>query len=220
MLGPPGSGKGTQGLRLAEAYGVPHISSGDLLRRVLTMDEESELARAVRVIHEGRFVSDEVASALVFRELDSAPGFVLDGYPRNVHQAEMLASFLSERSGRLDVVLFLDVSEAEVLRRIGGRLTCPDCGATYHARTEPSAIAAVCDRCGACLAVREDDQPERVRTRLAVYTERTRPLVDFYRDRGILRLVDAIGSEDEVFTRCRRSVEAVRGAGEADKSLV
>jgi adenylate kinase len=139
MLGPPGSGKGTQGLRLAEAYGVPHVSSGDLLRRVLATGE-GELARAARVINEGRFVSDEVASALVFRELESAPGFVLDGYPRNVRQAEMLSAYLEERIAPLDAVLLLDVDEAEILRRIAGRLTCANCGATYHVRLEPPQV--------------------------------------------------------------------------------
>jgi adenylate kinase len=220
MLGPPGSGKGTQGLRLAEAYGVPHISSGDLLRRVLATDAESELAQAVRVINEGRFVSDETVSQLVFRELEAAPGFVLDGYPRNVGQAERFDTFLEARGSALDAVLFLDVSEQEILRRLGGRLTCPNCGATYHIQAEPPRVAGICDRCGAHLVVREDDRPDQVRTRLAVYGERTRPLVDYYRERDLLRIVDAHGSEDEVFGRCRQAVDAVGPCGKADKTLV
>lgn len=205
MLGPPGAGKGTQGYRLSRAWQVPHIASGDLLRRVIE-EEDSELARAARVIHEGEMVSDEIASAVVFRELEASSGFVLDGYPRNVAQAQTLNQFLEAHETALDAVLLLRLSEQEILRRLGGRLTCVNCGESFHTASEPPRQPGICDRCGGNLVVREDDHPDRVRVRLALYAERTEPVIQFYRNRGVLREVDAEGSEDEVFLRCQQVV--------------
>jgi adenylate kinase len=210
LIGPPGAGKGTQGKRLAGTWNVPHIASGDLLRKVIET-ETGPLAETVRVIDEGKHVSDEIVSAIVFRELDAAPGFVLDGYPRNVAQAETLAGHLRERGQQLDVAVLLVVDEAEVLRRLAGRLTCPNCGETYHAVNEPPRVPGTCDRCGASLVVRADDQPEGIQMRLALFHERTRPLVDYYRAAGLLREVNAVGTEDEVFARC---LDAVVGSSE------
>jgi adenylate kinase len=206
MLGPPGSGKGTQGVKLAERFGVPHVASGDLLRRILASGEESELARAVKAIDEGIFVSDEIASAVVFRELDKAAGFVLDGYPRNVRQAELLDAYLHRRELPLFCALYLSVAEEELLKRLAGRLTCENCGETFHITLEPPRVAGICDNCGAALTMREDDRPDRIRVRLQIYAERTRPVLDYYRDDGRLRRVDGVGMQDAVFARCLQEV--------------
>ncbi|MDX1931270.1 MAG: nucleoside monophosphate kinase [Capsulimonadales bacterium] len=206
MMGPPGAGKGTQGVRLARTLTVPHIASGDLLRRLMAEDGDSELARAVRVIHEGRMVSDEVASAIVFRELGNAAGFVLDGFPRNVAQAELLSKYLTEQREHLDAVLYLHVTEEVVVARIGGRLTCARCGETYHRDHEPPVVAGICDRCGNQLEIRPDDRPDHIRTRLHLYEERTAPLVGWYEAHGLLRHVDADDSQETVFERCLRAI--------------
>jgi adenylate kinase len=205
LIGPPGAGKGTQGARLGAHLGVPHVASGDMMRRLLEEGGDSELARAVRVINEGKYVSDEVAGALVFAELEkpeAASGFVLDGYPRNVAQAATLEAWLSGRGEALDAVVSLEVSVDAVVARLSNRLTCPNCGASYHLLASPPKVAGVCDVCGyEPLAVRADDAPEKVVTRLAVYRERTEPVLAFYRERGLLRPVDAEGGADAVFGR-------------------
>lgn len=202
MLGPPGSGKGTQGVRLAERFGVPHVASGDLLRRVVASGEDSELARAARAIDEGRFVSDEIASGVVFRELDTAAGFILDGYPRNLRQAELLDAYLHRRESPLFCALYLSVAEEGLLKRLAGRLTCENCGETFHITLEPPKVAGICDNCGATLIVREDDHPDRIWVRLQIYAERTRPVLDYYRNDNRLRRVDGVGTQDAVFERC------------------
>jgi adenylate kinases len=208
ITGPPGSGKGTQGTRLAERYGIPHISSGDILRRLLDGGSESapaELVDAIRVIREGQMVSDEIAGTLVLRELtrpDAAErGWLLDGYPRNVRQAETLQGFLEARGESLTAVIALNVSEDVLVERLGNRLTCPNCGASFNAVLDPPRSAGVCDTCGHALTVREDDRPDRIRTRFAVYHERTEPLLRYYRERGLLREIAAEGPEDDVFAR-------------------
>lgn len=164
------------------------------------------MAEEARIIHEGKMVSDDFASTIVFRELEGAPGFILDGYPRNVAQAETLAGYLQERDQRLDAVLALILDEAEVLRRLGGRLTCTNCGETYHILQQPPKVEGICDRCGNPLTVREDDHPDSIRVRLTLYAERTRPLMDYYRAAGLLREIDAVGAEDAVFQRCLEAV--------------
>lgn len=209
MIGPPGAGKGTQGYKLAQYWDVPHVASGDLLRRVIAV-ENSELAEAARVIHQGYMVSDEFASAIVFREIEGKSGFVLDGYPRNVAQARTLDEFLANQGQHVDAVLSLLLDDAEILRRLAGRLTCPNCGESYHRETQPPKVEGICDRCGGTLIIREDDHPDRIKTRLALYAERTRPLIDFYRDAGLLREVDGVGTEDAVFSRCLSAVYSGR----------
>jgi adenylate kinase len=213
LMGPPGAGKGTQGYRLSRAWSVPHVASGDLLRRVVE-GGVGPLAEAARVIHEGKMVSDEFASSIVFKELEGSPGFILDGYPRNLAQAGILDEYLRARGLVLDAVLALTLDEAEVLRRLGGRLTCANCGETYHALHQPPKAEGVCDRCGSALTVREDDRPESIRVRLALYAERTRPLLDFYRAAGVLREVDAVGTEEAVFARCVAAGVAAGAAAE------
>jgi len=204
LLGPPGSGKGTQGNRLAAYWQVPHVASGNLLRQILQEEPDSELARAIRVIDQGRMVSDETAGAIVFRALDAPlaeSGFVLDGYPRNVNQAQILEAHLRADGRRLDAVIGLVIVEEALIARLSGRLTCPNCGATYHIAAGPPTVPGVCDVCGHALVVREDDHPDRIRTRLRLYHEKTEPLMRFYRDCGLLREVDAVGPEEDVFAR-------------------
>jgi adenylate kinase len=192
-------------VRLAAHFGVPHVASGDIMRRLLSEGGDSELARAVRVINEGKYVSDEVAGALVFHELEkpeAAPGFVLDGYPRNVAQAVALDAWLAGRGLALDAALSLEVSLEAVVERLSNRLTCPQCGTSYHMRLSPPKVAGVCDVCGySPLAVRADDAPGKIATRLTVYRERTEPVLAFYRNVGLLRTADAEGDEDTVFHR-------------------
>jgi len=163
------------------------------------------LARAARVINEGKMISDETANALMLRELalpETVNGYVLDGYPRTVAQAETLTGFLEGRGEALSGVIALEVSEAAVIDRLSNRITCPQCGETYHARLSPPKVVGVCDVCGYTpLTVREDDLPDRIRVRLGLYGERTRPIRQYYRTRDLLVPVDAEGTEDAVFAR-------------------
>lgn len=210
LLGPPGAGKGTQGTLLSERWGVPHVASGEILRRALADDKDTELARTAQTIKQGNFIPDAVANAVVFRELDrpeAAGGFVLDGYPRDVAQAEALEDYLRQKAWTLDAVVALLIEEQALVARLMGRLTCPRCGESYHVRSAPPLKEGVCDKCGAALVVRDDDQPERVRTRLALYHQKTEPLIAFYRERGLLRTVDGSGAEDTVFAAVRDAVE-------------
>ena len=221
MLGPPGAGKGTHGTHLAQVWGVPHIASGDLLRQAIAQDAESDLARAAGVIGKGEMVSDDAAAQVVLSALASpsaAGGFVLDGYPRNVHQAQVLTDFLAQRGAALDAVLELSVSHETLMERLMGRLTCPNCGETFHIVNAPPRVAGVCDNCGHGLVVRADDQSEAIFTRLRLYAERTAPVADYYRGHGVLRTVCADDTEDIVFPRCLRAAEQTGGA--ADESLV
>ena len=206
LTGPPGAGKGTQSSLLAARWGVPHIASGDILRRIIAT-EDSDLARSARVINEGKMIPDAVANAIVFRELDkpeAAPGFILDGYPRDVAQAGALAEYLDEKGCALDAAVALRIDREALVERLTGRLTCPQCGESYHVRAAPPKAAGVCDLCGHALVVREDDQPDRIRTRFEVYAEQTEPLLDWYRGRGLLRTVDGSGTEHEVLDRILR----------------
>jgi adenylate kinase len=192
LLGAPGAGKGTQATRLADAYEIPHITTGDALRA--NKDMETEYGTPREYMDAGELVPDEVVNEIVVEALEDADGFVLDGYPRNLAQAE----FLSERTD-LDAVVYLDVSEAELVDRLTGRRVCPECGASYHVEFEPPEEPGVCDECGAELVQRDDDTEETVRERLRVFRENTEPVVDHYREEGVLREVDGEGTPDEVF---------------------
>lgn len=205
ILGSPGAGKGTQGTRLAAHLGVPHLSSGDLLRRLIASGAESDLARSARAINDGKMVSDDVANGLMLGELETpetTTGFILDGYPRTLSQAHTLSAFLANRAEKLDAVVALEISESAVIGRLGNRITCPNCGETYHAVVSPPKVPGVCDECAfAGLSVREDDLPERITVRLRLYRERTAPLIGYYGGLGLLTPVNAEGLENEVFAR-------------------
>ena len=212
LLGPPGAGKGTQARALATLWGVPQVASGDLLRAVVR--EDSELGReAASFMDRGQLVPDDLVLRLVAERLrkdDARPGFILDGFPRNVMQAEALAKGLDRVKLKLDKAIAVIVPDEEIVKRISGRRTCRNCNAMYHVAFEPPAKPGVCDKCGGELYQREDDAEATVRERLKVYREATRPLLDHYGQLGLLAQVNGVGSTDEVE---KRILAAVNGAG-------
>ncbi len=213
LLGPPGAGKGTQAAQLSRRYSVPHIATGDLFRDNVSKETELGL-RAKRYMDRGDLVPDEVVIGMVRQRLardDAADGFVLDGFPRTVPQAEALEEILDERSRSLDAVLRLDVPEDEAVRRITQRRTCSGCGRNYHLETAPPDEEGRCDECGGTLVQRDDDTEEVVRRRLEEYHTKTEPLEAYYRDRGLLRDVEATGAIEEVASRAQAVLEGVAG---------
>ncbi len=211
FLGPPGAGKGTQAARLAAKYGLPQVSTGDLLREAVAAG--SELGRRVKAIMEaGGLVDDDTMGEVVRERLaraDAAGGAIMDGYPRTCAQAKFLDRLLrTTPQGGVDLVLFLDVPEQMLIDRLSRRRACPECGANYHLDFRPPLAAGRCDRCGAELIQRDDDREQVVRQRLAVYRESTEPLVAYYRDRGVLREIDGTGTIDEVFARVDAAMAA------------
>jgi adenylate kinase len=215
LLGPPGSGKGTQSQRLVERHGIPQISTGDLLR--VTRSKDTELGRKVKeVMDAGRLVDDEIVLGMIRERLgepDVEPGFILDGFPRNLAQAAALDALLVELGKPLDAVVQMDVDYAELTRRIAGRRTCADCKRVFNVLTQPPGEAEkdTCPTSGGPhrLFQRPDDKEETVAERLRVYDEQTKPLVSFYRDKGILRSIDAEGELDEVTQRLEMALESV-----------
>jgi adenylate kinase len=206
LLGAPGAGKGTQSKRLAEAFGLDHVTTGDALRAnkdmdLGHMDTEYDTPRAY--MEAGELVPDAVVNEIVRTALAAAAGYVLDGYPRNLEQAEYLDGITD-----LDVAVFLDVSEAELVDRLTGRRVCSECGANYHVDFDPPEAPGVCDECGADLIQRDDDTEETVRERLRVYEENTAPVVERYREAGVLFEVDGEATPDEVFAAVREAVES------------
>jgi adenylate kinase len=203
LLGPPGAGKGTQAGNIASTYGIPHISTGDILRA--NVREGTPLGlQAKTFMDAGDLVPDDVIIGMVGDRLeqpDAAQGFLFDGFPRTVPQAEALDRLLQERGQPLDVVLRLAVDEDEVVSRLTGRRTCTGCGAVFHVTHQPPATEGVCDACGGELVQREDDREDVVRNRLEVYRRSTEPLEEFYWNRGLLRDVEAVGTVDEVAER-------------------
>ncbi|GAA0192746.1 adenylate kinase [Halobaculum roseum] len=201
LLGPPGAGKGTQATRLTDEYDLDHITTGDALRQNKEM--ETEYGTPGEYMDAGELVPDPVVNEIVVAALEDADGFVLDGYPRNLDQAE----FLSEETD-LDHVVFLSVPEDELVERLTGRRVCDDCGATYHVEFDRPEEAGVCDECGGELVQRGDDTEDTVRERLRVYRENTEPVVEHYREEGTLVEVSGEGTPDDVFGRLRDVVEA------------
>ncbi|MBQ6542363.1 MAG: adenylate kinase [Lachnospiraceae bacterium] len=201
MLGAPGAGKGTQALRIAEQYGVPHISSGDIFRKNLKEGTELGL-RAKAYMDEGLLVPDELTTDLVIsrlREEDCKDGYVLDGFPRTLPQARALSEKLKTEGARIDFALDIEVSDEEIVSRVSGRRICPKCGAGFHTLYNKPQIDGICDICGAELKMRDDDRPETVLKRLEVYHAETEPLIAYYKEEGILRTVDGSQSIDKVF---------------------
>jgi adenylate kinase len=205
ILGPPGAGKGTQSSNIAEAFGVEHVTTGDALRAnkdmdISDMDTEYDTPRAY--MEAGDLVPDDVVDAIVEEALSGADGFVLDGYPRNLAQAETLAGMTE-----LDVVLSLSVDREELVDRLTGRRVCSECGRNYHVEFDPPEEAGVCDECGGELTQREDDQRESVENRLDVFEENTRPVVDHYRDHDGFVTIDGEQSPDGVWADVRAAIE-------------
>lgn len=201
LLGPPGVGKGTQAKLLQERLGVPQISTGDLLREAVAQGTAIGL-KAKTYMDAGELVPDEVIIGIVEERLakpDAREGFLLDGFPRTVPQAEALTALLEKHSIPLDAVLALEGDEDTLVRRLSGRRVCSSCAATYHVDNAPPKVEGVCDKCSGTLIVRDDDKPEAIRNRLQVYARSTAPLLEFYRNRGQLLTVDATGTASEVF---------------------
>jgi adenylate kinase len=203
LLGAPGAGKGTQAKMLQEKFLIPQISTGDMLRAAKQAKTSLGL-EAQKYMSAGTLVPDEVVIDLIRERLNAADtkqGYILDGFPRTVSQAEALANMLKAIGSQLDLVISLDVSEEDLVNRLTGRRTCSQCGAGYHLQFSPSKVKDVCDRCGAKLIQREDDQEKTIRYRLKVYQDQTAPLVEFYQKQGILKKVPGTGSLEEVFGR-------------------
>jgi adenylate kinase len=203
LFGPPGVGKGTQAALLQETRRIPHVSTGDMLRAAIRSG--TALGRqAQAVVESGELVPDALVSSLVAERLqgeDAREGFVLDGFPRTVVQAEFLDRELLKRGVRIDRVINLTVPEPEIVERLSGRRVCPRCGASFHVRFKPPRAAETCDLCGSTLDVRRDDHPDVVRDRLSVYARQTAPVLEHYRRAGVLRDVDGRGGPGEVASR-------------------
>lgn len=200
LVGAPGAGKGTQAKFIAQHFGVPAISTGDIFRANLAAQTPLGI-EAKKYMDAGDLVPDEVTIGIVrerLKEDDATDGFLLDGFPRTVPQAEALNDMLAQLDRPLGAVLELQVDDDEVVRRLSGRRTCRKCGHIWHVEFDPPAVESVCDTCGGELFQRDDDKPETIRRRLDVYNEQTAPLVGFYRDLGLLRTITAQGKVDEI----------------------
>ncbi len=201
LLGPPGSGKGTQAKLIVEKYGIPQISTGDMLREAVA--KGTELGKeAKKYMDAGQLVPDEVVIGIVKERLqqpDCEKGFILDGFPRTIAQAEALDKILEEMGKKIDAVINIQVPEEEVVKRIVYRRTCKNCGAVYHLIYNPPKEDNKCDKCGGELYQRDDDKEETVRKRYKVYKEQTEPLVEYYAKKGILYNIDGTKSIEEVF---------------------
>jgi adenylate kinase len=211
LLGAPGSGKGTQSQRLVARFGIPQISTGDLLRAAVSSGTELGL-KARAAMEGGRLVDDALVLSMIRERLaasDTRSGFILDGFPRNLAQAQALAQMLTQLKQPLDAVLQLEVDYGELARRISGRRTCADCGRVFNVLTAPAAGAGEsCPKTGAPhrLVQRPDDNEATVAERLRVYDAQTRPLIEFYRSQGLLRVIDAQGGVDEVTGRLEQAL--------------
>ena len=212
LLGPPGSGKGTQGERLNEDLRLPYYATGDILRGAVR--EETELGRTAKeYMDRGDLVPDEVIVGVIAERIDSSEaldGFILDGFPRTTPQAEALDTKLSELGRAVTAVLLIDVSDDEVVRRLGGRRTCEANGHVFHVEFEPPKQEGVCDIDGSELIVRDDDKPEVIRKRLETYHEKTEPLVSYYDSRSVLRRIDGEAAPEEVAEQIRRTLATMR----------
>jgi adenylate kinase len=212
LLGPPGAGKGTQGQRLTGDFGVAYIATGDMLRE--HVKEGTELGRqAKQYMDAGELVPDELVIAMIGERVDqedAKDGFILDGFPRNVAQADALAAMLDEHGRRLTAVLLIDVSDEEVVRRLSGRRVCTKNGHNYHVDFDPPKREGVCDQDGSPLEQRADDRPEVIANRLETYREQTAPLINYYQERGLLRRFDGARDQMEVHDHIRATLATLR----------
>ena len=210
LMGPPGAGKGTQAQVLAQGAGVPQIATGDILRRA--REEGTPLGRTAQsYMDKGELVPDEVMVGIIeerLRQDDARQGFLLDGFPRTVPQAEALDRLLGTLDMPLDAVLLLEVPEEAIVRRLSGRRTCPNCGRSYHVENDPPPAEGRCGTCGAELVTRTDDKPDTVLSRLEVYRRSTAPLKTYYEQHGLLRQVEGVGPVEEVTARLRAALRA------------
>ena len=209
MLGAPGAGKGTQALKIAEKYNIPHISTGDIFR--MNIKEGTELGKKAKsFMDQGLLVPDELVVDLVVDRLaqpDAKNGYVLDGFPRTIPQAEALDKALAEKGEAVDYAIDVDVPDENIINRMSGRRACTACGGTYHIKYAPTKVEGVCDACGGTLVLRDDDKPETVKKRLEVYHEQTQPLIDYYSKKNVLKTVDGTQDVAEVFAAIVKILE-------------
>lgn len=210
MLGAPGAGKGTQAKMIASKYQVPHISTGDIFRA--NIKNGTELGKkAKEYMDQGLLVPDELTVDLVIDRLsqdDCSKGYILDGFPRTIPQAQALDGALAKRGEKMDYAINVDVPDENIVTRMSGRRACTGCGATYHIVHNPSKKGDICEVCGETLILREDDKPETVHKRLSVYHEQTQPLIDYYTEQGILKTVDGTQDMNDVFAAVTKILEA------------
>lgn len=201
MLGAPGAGKGTQAKMIAGKYGIPHISTGDIFRA--NIKDQTELGmEAKKYMDQGLLVPDELTVKILLDRVakdDCRNGYVLDGFPRTIPQAEVLDKAVEELNESIDFAVNVDVKDENIIKRMSGRRACLKCGATYHIEHIPPKKDGICDSCGSELVLRDDDKPETVKKRLSVYHEQTQPLIDYYNKKGILREVDGSQDMNDVF---------------------
>jgi len=203
LLGLPGAGKGTQGQMLSKKLGIPFISSGDALRNELKKDTKIAM-KFEGYMNAGLLVPDEIVEEFLEKMLDNydlSKGFVFDGFPRTTHQADFIEQYLRKVGVPLDAAVYLSVPDDVIIKRISGRRICPKCGAVYNIYYNPPKHDEICDICGTHLVQRDDDMPEVVEKRIAVYKKQTEPLIEYYKNKGILITVDANGSVQDVFSR-------------------
>lgn len=201
MLGAPGAGKGTQAKKIAEKYGIPHISTGDIFRSNIKGGTELGM-KAKAFMDQGALVPDELTIGMLMdriKEADCENGYVLDGFPRTIPQAESLTAALEAMGQKIDYAVNVDVPDENIINRMSGRRACLNCGATYHIVYNPSKVEGVCDVCGDKLVLRDDDKPETVKKRLDVYHEQTQPLIEYYEKAGVLANVDGTQDMNQVF---------------------
>lgn len=210
MLGAPGAGKGTQAKKVAAKYGIPHISTGDIFRT--NIKNGTELGKRAKVfMDQGLLVPDEVVVDLIvdrFKQADCENGYVLDGFPRTIPQAEALDAALAKNNDAVEYAIDIDMPDDQIITRMAGRRACINCGGTYHTVYIPPKIEGICDVCGGELVLRDDDKPETVKKRLNVYHEQTQPLINYYQNKKILKSVDGSKDSDVVFEEIVKIVEA------------
>jgi adenylate kinase len=210
LLGPPGAGKGTQAQRMVDRYRIPQISTGDILRAAVK--ESTPLgAKAKGFMDQGKLVPDEIVIGIIAERLkakDCDSGFILDGFPRTIPQAEALEPILAKLGKKIDHVVNIEVDSEELVRRLTGRRTCKNCGAMFHVLFQPPKKEGVCDRCGGPLYQRADDNEEAIRTRLKEYEKQTAPLIQYYRGKKTLRSIQGVGGPDQIFGQIARVLDA------------
>ncbi len=201
MLGAPGAGKGTQAIMIAEKYGIPHVSTGDIFRA--NIKNNTPLGQEAKTyMDKGMLVPDELTVKILLDRVsadDCKNGYVLDGFPRTIVQADVLKDALTKLGEKVDYAINVDVPDENIIKRMGGRRACLKCGATYHIEHVPPKKEGICDNCGEKLVLRDDDQPETVKKRLDVYHEQTQPLIDYYEKEGVLKNVDGTKDMNAVF---------------------
>ena len=209
LLGPPGAGKGTQTQMIVDRYHIPQISTGDILRRA--MKEGALLGKKAKsFMDQGQLVPDEVVIGIIderLRASDCNPGFILDGFPRTIAQAEALQPILTQMGKSIDHVINIEVDSEELVRRLTGRRTCKNCGAMFHLLFHRPKVKGICDRCGGTLYQREDDKEETIRIRLNEYRKETAPLIEYYKVKNYLRSIQGVGGQEEIFKRIVRLLD-------------